>query len=146
MRYKRERLKERMKQLKLLMEMNGGTLPEDYMTKVHAEEVSENKEEVNRLRKYEDELLSMIQETTRKLDSVKPGTKTGGGLGGGKYYSSVYGNFGHDGMEKASYDKDKESLQIELRGKQAKAYNLEQQVLQQSKAHAREVAELKFRI
>jgi hypothetical protein len=54
------RLSERLKQLRLLKKMNDGTLPRDYIEKIKHEEVSENKEEVTRLRKYEDELLSMI--------------------------------------------------------------------------------------
>ena len=36
------------------MQMNDGQLPRDYMDKIKEEEISENKEEVDRLRKYED--------------------------------------------------------------------------------------------
>ena len=146
MKYKRERLMERMKQLRILMSMNGGKLPDDYMIKVHEEEVSENKEEVERLRTYEDQLLSMIQETTRKLDTVKPNTLTGGGLGRGQYYSSVYGEFGHDGKHHAAFEGDKRELQVDLRQKQAKSFNLQAQLNEQSRHHGQEVAELKFRI
>lgn len=41
-RYKRERLQERLKQLKLLMKLNDGQLPRDYLDKIKDEEVSEN--------------------------------------------------------------------------------------------------------
>lgn len=71
-RYKRERLMERLKQLKLLMGMNDGQLPREYLSKIQDEEVKEHHEEVSRLRKYEDELLSLIQETTKQLDALGP--------------------------------------------------------------------------
>jgi len=45
---------ERLKQLKLLMKMNDGQLPREYLEKIKEEELAENKEEVQRLRKYED--------------------------------------------------------------------------------------------
>jgi hypothetical protein len=35
-----------LKQLKLLMQMNDGKLPREYLEKIKEEEVSENKEEV----------------------------------------------------------------------------------------------------
>mmetsp|Transcript_30494 Transcript_30494/g.29896 ORF Transcript_30494/g.29896 Transcript_30494/m.29896 type:complete len:217 (+) Transcript_30494:2663-3313(+) len=71
LRYKRERLQERLKQLKVLIKMNDGQLPREYIEKIQEEEVSENKEEVLRLRKYEDQLLTLIQETTRELDAIQ---------------------------------------------------------------------------
>ena len=40
--------------------MNDGSLPREYLDKIKEEEISENKEEVDRLRAYEDELLTMI--------------------------------------------------------------------------------------
>lgn len=52
--------------------MNDGSLPRDYIEQIKIEEVNENKEEVMRLRKYEDELLAQIQETTRELDAIGP--------------------------------------------------------------------------
>jgi len=42
------------------MRMNDGKLPKEYLSKIQDEEVKEYSEEVNRLRKYEDELLTMI--------------------------------------------------------------------------------------
>jgi hypothetical protein len=66
--YKRERLMQRLKQLKILMQMNDGQLPPEYLSKIKEEELAEHKDEVNRLRQYEDELITMIQETTRQLD------------------------------------------------------------------------------
>lgn len=47
------------------MKMNDGQLPRDYLEKIKDEEVKEHSEEVDRLRKYEDELLTMIQDTTK---------------------------------------------------------------------------------
>ena len=40
------------------MKMNDGQLPREYLEKIKDEEVKENSEDVTRLRKYEDELLS----------------------------------------------------------------------------------------
>lgn len=76
---------ERLKQLKLLMKMNDGQLPQEYLNKIQGEEVSEHHEEVTRLRTYEDELLTHIQETTRQLDALGPSK---GQKRGDKYYSS----------------------------------------------------------
>jgi hypothetical protein len=70
--YKRERLMERLKQLKILMQMNDGQLPREYLEKIKEEELAEHKDEVTRLRQYEDELITMIQDTTRQLDSIGP--------------------------------------------------------------------------
>lgn len=47
------------------MKMNDGQLPRDYLEKIQDEEVKEYSEEVKRLRTYEDELLTMIQDTTK---------------------------------------------------------------------------------
>lgn len=47
------------------MKMNDGQLPREYLQKIQDEEVKEHSEDVDRLRRYEDELLSLIQETTK---------------------------------------------------------------------------------
>ena len=68
--YKRERLAERLKQLRILTRLNDGQLPRDYLARVQDEELKEHSEEVERLRGYEDELLTLIQETTKQLDAL----------------------------------------------------------------------------
>lgn len=60
MRYKKIRLIEKLKQLKLLSEINDGELPREYLENIKKEEVDEHMPEVMRLRKYQDKLMSEI--------------------------------------------------------------------------------------
>ncbi|CDW82949.1 UNKNOWN [Stylonychia lemnae] len=137
-RYKRERLMERLKQLKLLMKMNDGQLPREYLLKIQDEEVKEYSEEVTRLRKYEDELLTMIQETTKQLDALGPLKNKQN-----KFYRST-SNF--DSYGYGEWNKEKEGLDTQLRYLQNKAFNLEREQQLKSQAQAKHVAELRYQI
>eukprot|EP00347_Sterkiella_histriomuscorum_P020316 403338277 len=137
-RYKRERLMERLKQLKLLMKMNYGQLPREYLEKIKDEEVKEFSEEVTRLRKYEDELLTMIQDTTKQLDALGPAKNTGQN----QYYRSQT-NF--NSMD-SDWLREKEGLDSQLRFMQKKSFNLEREQQLKSQQHAQQLADLKYQI
>ena len=69
--YKRTRLLEKHKQLQLMIEINDGKLPRDYLENIQNEELEDNPEEVSRLKRQADSLMSRIQETTAQLDLIK---------------------------------------------------------------------------
>ena len=60
LRYKREHLTEKLKQLKLLLQINNGELPKDYLGWVRQEEITERSSEVVALRSHEEHLLKQI--------------------------------------------------------------------------------------
>ena len=81
--------------------MNEGELPRDYLEKIKEEELGENREEVDRLRAYEDELLSAIQDVTRQLDAIRPRE--------GKYYRSQ-DRFYRNGEGRKEWEQEKVEL------------------------------------
>jgi len=139
LRYKRERLAERLKQLRLLTRMNDGQLPRDYLGSIQDEELKEHSEEVGRLRRYEDELLALIQETAKQLDALGPAKPRG--FGEERYYKSSQDFHGQEAVE---WGREKEGLDFQLRHLQNKAFNLEREVQLRSQEHAKQMADLKF--
>ena len=71
LKFKREQMNEKLKQLRLLLARNNGQLPSDYIEWAKENTATDkNNQEVVKLRHREEELLKMIQETTKELDQL----------------------------------------------------------------------------
>jgi len=58
LRFKKEQLKQKLKQLKILLEMNAGQLPQEYISWAQNEEVQQHSSDIIALRHREEDLLS----------------------------------------------------------------------------------------
>jgi hypothetical protein len=72
LRFKRKQLEEKLKQLKILVQMNNGELPKEYVDWAKTEEVIDRHDEVSKLRLREEDLLKQIQDITKQLDRLGP--------------------------------------------------------------------------
>ncbi len=90
LKFKREQMNEKLKQLRLLLSRNNGQLPADYIEWAKQNTVSEkSSEEVLKLRQREEELLKMIQDTAKELDQTPSRSYSfGGNTGQDPYYRS----------------------------------------------------------
>lgn len=71
LKFKREQMNEKLKQLRLLLSRNNGQLPADYIEWAKDNTATDqNNQEVVKLRQREEELLKMIQDTTKELDQL----------------------------------------------------------------------------
>lgn len=61
LRFKKEQLNEKLKQLQILLKMNNGELPSEYVQWARDEEVFDKSAEVTELRRLQEDLLSKIQ-------------------------------------------------------------------------------------
>lgn len=113
LRYKREHLTEKLKQLKLLLQINNGELPKDYLGWVRQEEVSERSTEVAALRNHEEHLLKQIQDVTKELDRMGPTRAASYGKGPQFYRSGE--QFFKDTSEKERVEEEKKLMNGNLR-------------------------------
>ena len=127
--YKRTRLLEKHKQLRLMIELNDGKLPRDYLENIQNEELEDNPEEVSRLKRQADSLMSRIQEVTQQLDLIKDDFQLN------KNFEAI----GEWEMQKPDYE-------IQILQSENKANSLEGQCRENTKRHAKVVAELKHKI
>lgn len=127
--YKRVRLLEKQKQLRLMIELNDGKLPRDYLENIQSEELEDNPEEVSRLKRQADSLMSRIQEVTKQLDLIKDDFKL---------------NRDFEAIEE--WDQQKPEYEIQILQSENRANTLENQCKLTTQRHAKIVSELKHKI
>jgi len=127
--YKRTRLMEKHKQLQLMIEINDGKLPRDYLDNIQNEELEDNPEEVSRLKRQADSLMSRIQEVTNKLDMIKDDFKL---------------NRDFEAIEE--WEDQKPGYEIQILQAENRTQTLERQQKLNTEKHARIIAELKQKI
>ena len=127
--YKRTRLLEKHKQLQLMIEINDGKLPRDYLENIQSEELEDNPEEVSRLKRHADSLMARIQEVTGKLDLIKDDFQL---------------NKDFEAIE--DWETDKPGYEIQILQFENRAQNMEKQQQKNTEKHAKIVAEMKHKI
>lgn len=127
--YKRTRLLEKHKQLQLMIELNDGKLPRDYLENIQSEELEDNPEEVSRLKRQADSLMSRIQEVTGKLDMIKDDFQL---------------NKNFEAIEE--WENEKPNYEIQILQYENRTQILEKQQRSDTEKHAKIVADLKHKI
>lgn len=127
--YKRTRLLEKHKQLRLMIEINDGKLPRDYLENIQQEELEDNPEEVSRLKRKLDNLMSRIQEVTNQLDLIRDDFQL---------------NRDFEAIEE--WDNDKPGYEIQILQFENRAQTLEKQQRINTEKHAKVIADLKHKI
>lgn len=141
LKFKREQMNEKLKQLRLLLVQNNGQLPSEYIE--WAKETTKtdtSNQEVVKLRQREEGLLKMIQDTTKELDKL-PSNMFGSNRD--PYYRSGE-NFNKN--NNSWVQQERQEMTTDLRFAQKHAQELEKQLHEQSVAHARELSDLKFQL
>jgi chromosome segregation ATPase len=129
MNYKRTRLFEKHKQLRLMIELNDGKLPRNYLEKIQSEELEDNPEEVSRLKRQADSLMTRIQEVTNKMDMIKDDFNL---------------NQDYEAIEK--WEEEKPSYEIQILQAENRSQTLERQMRINTEKHAKIIADLKHKI
>ncbi|CAI2366387.1 unnamed protein product [Moneuplotes crassus] len=127
--YKRTRLLEKHKQLQLMIELNDGKLPRDYLENIQSEELEDNPEEVSRLKRQADSLMSRIQEVTGKLDMIKDDFQL---------------NKNFEAIE--DWENEKPNYEIQILQYENRNQILEKQQKSDTEKHAKIVSDLKHKI
>lgn len=89
LRFKKDQLNEKLKQLQVLLKMNNGQLPSEYVQWARNEEVVDKSQEVTQLRNLQEDLLSQIAAVTKQLDLLGPVRAVS--YGSNRYYASGEG-------------------------------------------------------
>lgn len=127
--YKRTRLLEKHKQLGLMIELNDGKLPRDYLEGIQREELEDNPEEVNRLKRHADSLMTRIQEVTGQLDMIKDDFQL---------------NKDFEAIEE--WEDNKPSYEVQILEFENRAQILDKQKENYTRQHAQIVANMKHKI
>ena len=116
-------MNEKLKQLRLLLSQNNGQLPSEYIewAKEYTATDTSN-QEVIKLRQREEELLKMIQDTTKELDQLPSQVF---GRSQDPYYRSGE-NFNKN--NNYNVEREREELTTDLRFAQKQAQQLEKQL------------------
>ena len=129
MNYKRTRLLEKHKQLRLMIEINDGKLPRDYLENIQREELDDNPEEVSRLKRQADSLMTRIQEVTNQLDLIK---------------DDFQRNKNFEAIEE--WEEEKPGYEIQILQTENRSKTLEEQLQMNTARHAKIVSDLKHKI
>jgi len=130
MRFHHNKLQEKHKQLKILIEMNEGRLPEDYLKKLQNEEFEDNKPMMEKMKEESDCLMRELEDLTKQLNVSKQ--------------ERVKNN--EMGPDEQEWEDCRPKFEVEMHSMSQKARDIEREMLGVAAKHAEQVGNMKHQI
>ncbi|TNV85137.1 hypothetical protein FGO68_gene5346 [Halteria grandinella] len=143
LKFKKEQLNQKLKQLQILLKMNNGELPSEYVQWARNEELVDKSSEVTQLRTLQEQLVTQIQSVTKQLDLLGPIRAVS--YGSNRYYASGEGFYENEERQRRQAE-DKRVMQLESRVAQARAEGLQRELVERAVVHAKKISDVKFKI
>jgi len=129
----RDQLREKHKQLKAMLDMNGGRVTAAFLENMREESYQDNKEEIDELKNQQNSLMEEIERLSHRLREESDRNVA----------QEVMGF--QERLTEEKWDEEKVLAEIQLREYQTRSRALEDQVEASAKQYAREIADLKMK-